>query len=174
MSICCFMTCYLCLSLLRLGSLFLFYCVLCTEALREILLISCCCYVKITHWLFLYERVQAHLSADMRSFSVTPVVAGRCLLQSCCHDHHHNFNPKLQVQIISSLEGYKLGIWADGRDAVDATPASYSGGRGFRSRLTDRASWGLWFSSVSPSKCLDRTLNYARPLPSTVFQFSIY
>ena len=168
------MTRDLCLSLLRLGSLFEFYCVLCTEVLQEILLISSCWYVKITLWLLLYERVQAHLSADMRSFSVTAVVAGRCLLHSCCHDHHHNFNPKLQVQIISSLKRYKLGIWAEDRDAVDATLASYSGGRGFRSRPTDRASWGLWFSSVSPSKCLDRTVHYARPLPSTVFQFSIH
>lgn len=70
---------------------------------------------------------------------MTAVVAGRCWLHSCFHDHHHNFNPKLQVQI-SSLKGYKLGMWAEGRDAVDATPTSYSRGRGFRSRATDRAS----------------------------------
>jgi hypothetical protein len=46
------------------------------------------------------------------------------------------------------------------RDCLVNTPASYSGGSGFKSQHENRQKWlrSLWFFSVPPGKCWDSTL----------------
>jgi hypothetical protein len=52
-------------------------------------------------------------------------------------------------------------FWTERHGQVVNTPASYSGGSGFKSPPGDQLSWlrFSWFSSVPLGKCRDKTLN---------------